>query len=569
MIGRLVRHETLSFVRTPMAAVFTVAIPLLMTVIVGAAVGNQVVQPGSGVRVMQFVVPVMAVFGVAQGCFGALAIRLADLRDRGWLKRLRGTPVPASAVLAGLAGASLVIASVTVAVLLAVGVVFYDVQPVWRTLPALLLTLLIGAACFTALGFAVVALVRSAAAVQLLGTGLLLGLAFISDVILVGARLPAWLDAIGWIFPLRHLAHAVRDAMNPFLTGAGLYPDHLAVLLLWGIGGAALAVRRFRWERPAARTRTAGTARERRARSQGRPSPWRLLAAQAGHALVRLRRDLSTAFFTVILPVLLLALISLIFADARVSGVRLPVFMLAAMITYTVGVASYVNIAEATAGDRERGVLKRLAGTPLPRWAYHAGHLTTALLVTLATTAVLALVAVLGYDVRIEPRAVPGILAATALGAACFTVLGAVVVAFASNQQTVNAITLGTFLPLAFVSDVFVVGGELPGALRTVGDVFPLRHVSHAILAVLDPAGRPWPWTDLAMVAAWTLGGLAVLAVVDARRGAGPLRRCRRSSGSRDFRLWRRARRRNELEMQGSDGGRPPWTGPSRSSSSP
>lgn len=528
MIGELVRHETRSFFRTPVAAGFTVAMPLLMAVIVGAAVGNQVVDPRTGVRVMQFVIPVMAVFGVAQGCFGALAIHLADLRDRGWLKRLRGTPVPAWAVLAGLVGASLVIAAVTVAVLLTVGVVFYDVQMVWRTLPALLVTLLLGAFCFTALGFAVVALVRSAAAVQLIGTGLLLALAFVSDIILIGGRLPAWLDTVGWVFPLRHLGNAVRDDLNPFLTGSGFYGDHLAVLAAWGIGGAAVAVWRFRWERPAARTTaaptmtarttTAGTAggwaaRGRLARREGRPAPWRLLAGQAGHAMIRLRRDLSTAFFTVILPVLLLALISLIFGEARVSGVRLPVFMLAAMITYTVGVASYVNIAEAVAGDRERGVLKRLAGTPLPRWAYHAGHLATALLVTTATAIVLALVAALGYDVAIAPAMIPGMLAAIVLGGACFAVLGALVVAFVTKQQTANAVTLGTFLPLAFVSDVFVIGGQLPGVLRAIGDAFPLKHVSYTLLAVLDPAGRPWPWTDLAVVAAWTLGGGVLLAL--------------------------------------------------------
>ncbi|TMR93627.1 ABC transporter permease [Nonomuraea basaltis] len=517
MISSLVWHETRSFFRTPIAAGFTVAMPLLMAVIVGAAVGNQVVEPRTGVRVMQFVIPVMAVFGVAQGCFGALAIHLADLRDRGWLKRLRGTPVPAWAVLAGLVGASLMIAAATVAVLLAVGVVFYDLQMVWRTLPALLVTLLLGAFCFTALGFAVVALVRSAAAVQLLGIGLLLALAFISDIILIGARLPAWLDIVGWVFPLRHLGNAVRDDLNPFLTGTGFYGDHLAVLAAWGIGGAAVAVWRFRWERPQARTTTARTARGGLPRRQGRPAPWRLLAGQAGHAVIRLRRDLSTAFFTVILPVLLLALISLIFGEARVSGVRLPVFMLAAMITYTVGVASYVNIAEAVAGDRERGVLKRLTGTPIPRWAYHAGNLTTALLVTLATATVLALVAALGYDVTIEPAMIPGLLAAIVLGSACFAVFGALVVAFVTKQQTANAITLGTFLPLAFVSDVFVIGGELPGVLRAIGDVFPLKHVSHALLAVLDPAGRPWPLMDLAVVAAWTLAGVAVLALKKGR----------------------------------------------------
>ncbi|MEV0389234.1 ABC transporter permease [Nonomuraea sp. NPDC050643] len=229
--------------------------------------------------------------------------------------------------------------------------------------------------------------------------------------------------------------------------------------------------------------------------------------------MIRLRRDLSSAFFTLVLPVLLLALISLIFGEARVAGVRLPVFMLAAMITYTVGVACYVNVAETIAGDRERGVLKRLAGTPLPGWAYHAGNLTTALLVTLATAVVLVVVGALGYGVRVAPGMIPGLLIAIVMGGVCFAVLGAVVVAFTARQQTVNAIALGTFLPLAFVSDVFVIGGELPGVLRTIGEVFPLRHVSHTLLAVLDPAGRPWPWTDLAVVTVWALAGAVVLAV--------------------------------------------------------
>ncbi|MFC4058197.1 ABC transporter permease [Planomonospora corallina] len=541
LVARLARHETVSFLRTPVAAFFTVAMPLLMTVIVGAAVGDGTVDPASGVRVMQFVVPVMTVFGIAQGCFGALAIHLADLRDRGYLKRMRGTPVPAWAVMAGLAGASLVIAAATAVVLLGAGLVLYDVQLVWRTLPALLLTLLLGTLCFTALGFAVVALVRDAGAVQLIGTGLLLALAFISDIILVGARMPAWLETVGWIFPLRHFAEAVRDDFNPFLHGAGFHGDHLAVLAAWGLGAAAVAVWRFRWERPrtsvkagVARTASgpgfagavsgpgsAGTAPGRPPRPEGRPPAWRLIADQTAHAALRLRRDLSTAFFTVVLPVLLLVLISLVFGETRVEGVRLPLFMLAAMITYTVGVSAYVNLAEAVTGDRERGVAKRLAGTPLPGWAYHAGWISCALWVTLVTAVVLSLVATSGYGVRIGLSAIPVILVTVLLGVACFAALGVLVATLAPRAPAANAITLGTFLPLAFVSDVFVVGGPLPGVLETAGDLFPLKHVSHALLAALDPAGRPWPWADLAVVAVWTAGGVLAVAVANGRRVRG------------------------------------------------
>nr|BFE79280.1 hypothetical protein GCM10020093_018810 [Planobispora longispora] len=199
----------------------------------------------------------------------------------------------------------------------------------------------------------------------------------------------------------------------------------------------------------------------------------------------------------------------------------LPVFMLAAMTAYTVGVSAYVNLAEAVTVDKERGVLKRLAGTPLPRWAYYSGWVVCALQVTLATTIVLALVAVSGYDVRIGLSAIPVMLVTVVLGVACFAVLGALVATLAARSATANAITLGTFLPLAFVSDVFVVGGPLPAVLETAGEVFPLKHLSHALLAALDPAGRPWPWTDLAVVAAWMLAGVPALAVANGRRTKG------------------------------------------------
>ncbi len=524
LVARLAGHETISFFRTPTAAIFTVAMPLMMMVIIGAAVGNDVVDPRSGVRVMQFVVPVMTVFGIAQGCFGALAIHLADVRDRGYLKRLRGTPVPAWAVLAGLAGAALVIALVTTVMLFGAGLIFYDVQMVWRTLPSLLLTLLVGAACFTALGFAVTALVRNAATVQLLGTGLLLALGFISDIMLVGAQMPAWLDTLGWIFPLRHFAGAVRDDLNPLLTGAGFHGDHLAVMAVWGIGAVAVAVWRFNWERPqssaktvkAAKAARTGVGHGRPAPLPGRPSVWRLIAGQAAHSALRMRRDSSTVFFTVALPVLLLTLISLVFGQARVDGVTLPRFMLAAMIAYTVGVSSYVNLAEVFATDRDRGVRKRLAATPLPSWAYHAGGVACALAVTLATGTVLTLVARFGYGVGVRIAMIPGLLVAVLLGVACFAVLGALVATLVSKATTVAAITLGTFLPLAFVSDVFIIGGPLPGVLEAVGDVFPLKHLSHALLAALDPAGHPWQWGDLAVVAGWTLAGALALAVAPA-----------------------------------------------------
>jgi hypothetical protein len=71
---------------------------------------------------------------------------------------------------------------------------------------------------------------------------------------------------------------------------------------------------------------------------------------------------------------------------------------------------------------------------------------------------------------------------------------------------------LGTLLPLCFISDVFPIGGELPTVLQRIGDVFPLKHIVHSLLAAMRPdtGGLGFAGGDLAVVAAWTVAALVV-----------------------------------------------------------
>jgi hypothetical protein len=47
---------------------------------------------------------------------------------------------------------------------------------------------------------------------------------------------------------VKHLSVALQRAFNPFETGSGFEPAHLGVIALWGLAGAAVALRRFSWE---------------------------------------------------------------------------------------------------------------------------------------------------------------------------------------------------------------------------------------------------------------------------------------------------------------------------------
>jgi ABC-type multidrug transport system permease subunit len=517
LVATLTGYGLRSFLRSPIAAFFTIGLPVLFLVIIGALFGNARIDSLGGVRTAQFFTPALAVFGAAQAAFCVLATDTALMRERGVFQRLRGTPTPPWAILTARICAAVVLAGLAVTLVLAAGVLVYDVQVVWRTVPAAVLTLLVGVTSFAALGLAAASVLRSSSAVQSATNGLLITLAFVSDVFIVGGQLPVWLGRVGWFFPLRHFADAMSDAFNPFLPGNGFAGGHLAVLLAWGLAGVLVAARWFTWEpRPASRVASHGVPvtghrSGLRVAMPGRPSIVRSVRTQVGYALLQLRQDSSSVFFAVVFPVLLLALFPVLMGGAERAEAAAT--MLPAMMTYGLAVTAYATLPAPIAQARERGALMRLAGTPMPRWAYLAGRVIGALAATSLTALALLAVATLGYGVPVDAARLPALVVAFLLGVACFAALGLAVLTLVRGAQAVVAVTLGTLLPLCFISDVFVVGVRMPQPLATIADVLPLRHTVHALRAALDPGlagGTGFAWADLGVLAAWTAAALLV-----------------------------------------------------------
>lgn len=527
LVATMTGHALRSFIRTPMSAFFTLIFPLAFLVVVSAIVGNEMTE--AGVPVAQFLVAPFAVFGAAEAAFVVLATDTAVLRESGVLMRLRGTPVPAWTVLAGRIGAALVVAGAAVVLLTSVGAGVYGVEIVWRKVPALLLTLALGIACFAALGLALVSLTRTSLAVQTLSQGLLIPLAFISDVFIVGADLPVWLARIGSALPLKHFARAMAETFDPH-GGYGFSPGGLAVIAAWGVAGALIAGRRFGWAprgaasravaRPAPPGRTP-TRAQTLAPLTARRAPGSILRGQIRYALTVQRRDALSVFFAVVFPVLLLVLFPAVFPDALIHGLKPAEYLLPGLAAYAIAVAGYVNMPEAVAQARGRGVLKRLRGTPLPWSSYLAGRMCSVLVVSALSTVLLVTVSVLFLRVRVDPVRLPALAIGVVLGVLCFTALGLAVLALLRSATSLIAVTLGTLLPLSFISDVFPVGdAPLPDWLSAIADLFPLRHLAQALLAATGPAGHGagLAYGHLAIVAAWAVGGLVAVRLVPLHR---------------------------------------------------
>jgi ABC-2 type transport system permease protein len=249
LMFRQIGYENRSMRRNPASSFFTAIFPLIFLVVFTTIFGNSEIHVAGGVTTMAtFYVASIAAYSVINACYTNVAINVAFAQDLGQLKRLRGTPLPAWALLGGKIGHAVLIGYALVVIVALFGWLFYGVDLPLRTLPAIVLALTVGAATFAALGLAVTTIVPNADAAPAVINGLMLPLTFISDIFIPMEDAPKWLTTAASFFPLSHLALAVRAAFNPFEDGYGFELGHVAVVATWGVVAAIFAARYFRWE---------------------------------------------------------------------------------------------------------------------------------------------------------------------------------------------------------------------------------------------------------------------------------------------------------------------------------
>ncbi|HEX6886944.1 MAG TPA: ABC transporter permease [Candidatus Nanopelagicales bacterium] len=528
-----VRFCNRGFWRTPVAAFFTLVFPLSFLVILSALTGNEVVDPETGMRLAQYTTPVFAVFGACMACYMSLAMSLAYARHAGVLKRLRGTPLPPAVHLAGRVGSALWVAALAVVIMVAVGVLLYDVELIWQNVPALVVTFAVGAGSFAALGLAVAAVAPTPSAANAFGNASLILLSFISGIFGIG-DLPTWMDRIASVFPLKPFVDSFSAGFDP--AADATVPDwgNLAVMLAWGVAGAVVARRAMSWEPTAAglRPRRRGSVPEaQEAPTEGtsevaasvpvgtvrevpRPGWPALVVGQVRYAITEIRRDPMALFFSVIFPVLLVGFFGSVYPDdATFKGLPLTQYMAPAFTVYGLATLAFLVLPGTIVDARSLRVLKRLRGTPLPPSAYLTARVCTALLLGLVTAALVFTVAVVLFPVTLPPSTWLASLLVFVLAISCFAACGLALASAIDGRQAIVAAALSILLPLSFISDIFIAVDEMPTVLDAIGWALPLRHAVAA--AVTATSGGPLDatfWGHLLMLVVWGIGTALVAA---------------------------------------------------------
>jgi ABC-2 type transport system permease protein len=227
-------------------------------------------------------------------------------------------------------------------------------------------------------------------------------------------------------------------------------------------------------------------------------------------------RNRGRGIFTFVFPLMFLVIFASINKGVHLrslGGIPYDDFFVPGILAYGIIGTTYVNMAIGTTILRDQGVLKRMQGTPLPRWAYVAARIGSTVLIVGAITIVTLVLGVTAYGVHIRAATVPGLIATLVLGTAAFTTLGIGITRFISNAEAAPVIVNLTVLPLTFISSVWFPPTGLPTAVNDAAKWFPIRPLADGLQYAFNPhtGGAGFNGTDLRTLAIWSFVGIFLM----------------------------------------------------------
>ena len=227
-------------------------------------------------------------------------------------------------------------------------------------------------------------------------------------------------------------------------------------------------------------------------------------------------RNRGRGVFTFAFPIMFLLIFASIDKGAHISsrgGIAYNDFFVPGILAYGVIATTFVNLAISTAILRDEGVLKRMQGTPLPRWAYVAARIASACIIMFAMTVVVLGLGIGIWGVTLRAEAVPALVVTLMLGTAAFTTIGIGLTRFIPTADSGPVVVNLVVLPLTFISNIWFPTDSLPSTLKTIAGIFPITALAGGLQRVFDPryGGAGFNGQDLRVLAIWTVVGVFLM----------------------------------------------------------
>jgi ABC-2 type transport system permease protein len=241
-------------------------------------------------------------------------------------------------------------------------------------------------------------------------------------------------------------------------------------------------------------------------------------------------RNRQSLVFTMALPVILLVVFGSVFSGT-IEGTNTDFRQVFVSGIIAAGVMStaFTGLAMSVALEREMGIIRRLASSPMPKAAYFIGKI-----VRVAVTSLLEAVLLLALGVAFFGLELPGDARhwltfgwVLGLGAAACSLAGFAYCALIPNARSASAIITPPFLVLQFISGVFYPFNQLPSWMQGVASFFPLKWMTQGFRYAFLPddfkvveQGGHWDLSGIAvMLLFWTVAGALLTLVTFRWRG--------------------------------------------------
>lgn len=244
-VTKLLGVQAKRTLRDPAAVFFMVAFGPVFALVMGTIFGNDPVPEFGGrgyvdANLVSFTAIVVAITG-----FVLVPIDTVSQRETGALRRFRATPLSPLSYITADVLVRFMITLLSVALMLAVGIVGFGARPE-GSIVAVLAAAALGVAVFLAVGYALAALLPSQGAAQMAGNILVYPLIILSGAAVPLAVLPDGAREVGRFSPLTRLVELLQGAWR----GQAFAENWVPLVVLLGTLAAATAVAAawFRWE---------------------------------------------------------------------------------------------------------------------------------------------------------------------------------------------------------------------------------------------------------------------------------------------------------------------------------
>ena len=193
-------------------------------------------------------------------------------------------------------------------------------------------------------------------------------------------------------------------------------------------------------------------------------------------------------------------------ASTNISAVAYLVPSILAMSLMQLGVFAAIPLVQ----QREKGILKRMGATPLPRWKLVGSNVLLRLIVAIVDAVVILGIGLLFFNVQIVGNLL-AVVGLVLLGAGSFLALGFMLASFLRTEEQATGVVQIVQIPMMFLSGIFFQFDFLPGFLRTVGMFMPLTYLGDAFRQVMVNGTQVAPLgVDVAVLTGWLVVCLAV-----------------------------------------------------------